>query len=104
MDELLVLLDDLDLVSKLKSDPEEFIRDMFIKYDTNADGVLDWNEFANLQNVKLDDALGRRKRKQSPRALQIGWIDSVKRARSLRQRRRRRKPRKQRASIVQTRR
>lgn len=62
MDELLVLLDDLGLVSKLKSDPEEFIRDMFIKYDTNADGVLDWNEFVNLQNACLDDALGRRKK------------------------------------------
>ena len=39
-DELLILLDDLGLVSKLKSKPEEFASDMFEKYDANGDGVL----------------------------------------------------------------
>ena len=67
MDELLVLLDELGMVSKLKSDPEEFIRDMFVKFDTNYDGVLSWPEFVNLQNACLDDALGRRKKDADPK-------------------------------------
>ena len=67
MDELLVLLDELGMVSKLKSDPEEFIRDMFVKYDTNFDGVLNWPEFVNLQNACLDDSLGRRKKDVNPK-------------------------------------
>ena len=49
------------MLAKLKTDPEDFIRDMFVKYDTNFDGVLSWTEFVNLQNACLDDALGRRK-------------------------------------------
>ena len=40
MDELLVLLDDLGLLAKLKTTPKEFAAEMFVKYDANNDGVL----------------------------------------------------------------
>ena len=40
LDELLVLLDELNLVQKLQSKPEEFASAMFEKYDANQDGVL----------------------------------------------------------------
>ena len=36
MDELLVLLDDIGLWAKLRSDPEDFVRDVFTKYDANS--------------------------------------------------------------------
>ena len=79
MDELLVLLDDLGMLTKLKSDPEEFVRDMFIKYDTNFDGVLSWEEFAGLQNACLDDALGRRKVERKPKGQgQGGTVEARK--------------------------
>lgn len=41
MSELLSLLDDLGLLDKLKSEKEKFASDMFIRYDTNDDGVLE---------------------------------------------------------------
>ena len=40
MEELLVLLEDLGLLQKLKTEKKEFAADMFVKYDTNDDGVL----------------------------------------------------------------
>lgn len=40
MEELLALLDDLELLPKLKTDEEIFAREMFTKYDANNDGVL----------------------------------------------------------------
>ena len=42
MDELLVLLDDLGLLTKLKTEPTDFAAEMFTKYDANSDGVLRW--------------------------------------------------------------
>ena len=62
MDELMVLLDDLGMLIKLRTDNEEFCRDMFIKYDTNYDGALQFGEFLGLYNAALDDSLGRRKK------------------------------------------
>ena len=62
MDELLVLLDDLRLMSRLKSEPQEFVRDMFLKFDANMDGVLGFDEFVGFYNAALDDCLGRRRK------------------------------------------
>lgn len=59
MDELLVLLDDIGLWAKLRSDPEDFVRDVFTKYDANSDGVLNFTEFINVHNAALDDVRGR---------------------------------------------
>ena len=53
MDELIVILDDLGMLHKLRSDPEEFVRDMFVKYDVNFDGVLSFAEFIGLHNAAL---------------------------------------------------
>ena len=79
MDELLVLLDDLGMLTKLKSDPQEFVQDMFVQYDTNFDGVLSWEEFAGLQNACLDDALGRRKIEPKPKGQgQGGTVEARK--------------------------
>ena len=55
MDELIVILDDLGMLHKLRSDPEEFVRDMFVKYDVNFDGVLSFAEFIGLHNAALDE-------------------------------------------------
>ena len=41
MDELSCLLEDLGLLNQLKTPPKEFIKEMFLKYDTNYDGVLE---------------------------------------------------------------
>lgn len=62
MDELMVLLDDLGMLTRLRTDHEEFCRDMFVKYDTNYDGSLQFTEFIGLYNAALDDTLGRRKK------------------------------------------
>ena len=62
MDELIVMMDELGLLTKLRTDSEEFVRDMFVKYDTNFDGVLSYDEFIGLYNCALDDSLGRRKK------------------------------------------
>jgi hypothetical protein len=67
MDELLVLLDELGLLEKLRSDMEEFVCDMFVKYDTNSDGVLSFEEFIGVHNACLDDCMGRRKKITAPR-------------------------------------
>ena len=40
MEELLALLDDLGLVSKLQTTAKDFAAEMFAKYDANDDGVL----------------------------------------------------------------
>lgn len=40
MEELLALLDDLGLVSKLQTTAKDFAIEMFTKYDANDDGVL----------------------------------------------------------------
>ena len=40
MEELLALLDDLGLISKLQTSAKDFAIDMFTKYDANDDGVL----------------------------------------------------------------
>jgi len=61
MEELLALLDDLGLVNKLKSEPKEFATTMFVKYDTNDDGVLSFEEFKGLYNAAIDDVAGKKK-------------------------------------------
>ena len=48
MDELMVLLDDLGMLARLRTEATEFVRDMFVKFDTNLDGVLSFNEFIGL--------------------------------------------------------
>ena len=65
MDELMVVLEELGMLIKLRTDNEEFCRDMFVKYDTNYDGVLQFGEFLGLYNAALDDSLGRRKKEPS---------------------------------------
>jgi Ca2+-binding EF-hand superfamily protein len=57
MDELLVLLDDLGLLTRLRTDPEEFVRDMFVKYDANYDGVLSFDECVQLAPLNVDARL-----------------------------------------------
>ena len=66
MDELLVLLDDLGLLTKLKTEPQEFATDMFVKYDANGDGVLSFEEFKGLYNAAIDDSTGKRKKDAKP--------------------------------------
>ena len=66
MEELLALLDDVGLMNRLQTDAEEFVRDMFMKYDANSDGVLSFSEFIGLHNSAIDDSLGRRKTDAPP--------------------------------------
>ena len=60
MDELLIMLDDLGMLEPLQSEPTVFLRDMFVQFDVNRDGVLCWEEFVGLYNAAHLDALGRR--------------------------------------------
>ena len=84
MEELLVLLDDLGLLTKLKTEPQEFAQDMFVKYDANGDGVLSFEEFKGLYNAAIDDSAGKRKKDAKPiqgrdsKALDGGTLDARK--------------------------
>ena len=59
MEEILALLDHLNLLDNLQSEPVAFAIDMFHAYDANDDGVLDFEEFKKLHNAAKDDAAGR---------------------------------------------
>lgn len=84
MEELLVLLDDLGLLTKLKTEPQEFAQDMFVKYDANGDGVLSFEEFKGLYNAAIDDSAGKRKKDAKPvqgrdsKALDGGTLEARK--------------------------
>merc|ERR1719335_485535 len=84
MDELLVLLEDLGLLQKLKTDPTDLATEMFVKYDANSDGVLSFEEFKGLYNAAIDDGAGKRKKDTGPikgkdsKALDGGTLDARK--------------------------
>jgi len=61
MTEMLSLLQDLQLLSRLKTEPEKFAAEMFAEYDENDDGVLDFEEFKNLYNAAIDDSLEKKR-------------------------------------------
>ena len=48
------------MLEPLQSEPTVFLRDMFVQFDVNRDGVLCWEEFVGLYNAAHLDALGRR--------------------------------------------
>lgn len=60
MEELLCLLDDLGLVKKLTSNAKDFAAEMFVRYDSNDDGVLSFEEFKHLYNAAIDDSRGKK--------------------------------------------
>ena len=57
MQELMALLDDLGILTKLKTERINFTTEMFIKYDANDDGVLRWDLTHTLDRAKMSKYL-----------------------------------------------
>lgn len=61
MDELSQLLDDLGLLTRLKTESIKFVTEMFLEHDKNDDGSLSFEEFKPLYNAAIDDSLGKKR-------------------------------------------
>ena len=58
--ELLVLMDELGLLAKLKSDKTAFLAKTLARHDKNNDERLDYGEFRAFYNDAIDDGIGKK--------------------------------------------
>ena len=58
--EITCVMEDLGLLSGLKTDVTSFVASAFARYDENDDGALSFEEFKKFYNAAKDDAQGRK--------------------------------------------